>query len=221
MAARPAITAMKLRPLTRKQTVTPATPITSPATAGPTMRAALNIAELRATALATSSRPTISMTKACRVGMSTAFDEAEADREDEDVPDLDDAGPGQAGQDQREDHQNGLGPDDRRPLRQHVGDDAADEAEHEDRRELDRGDHTEPERIVGQQQHQPRLRDGLHPGADERDHLAEPEEPEVAMAERAAPAELAGSESVTSGSGLVVHRSIADVHGRTVVTEPS
>ena len=48
-------------------------PIASPAIAGPTIRAALKTAELSATALATSRRPTISTTNDRRVGMSTAF----------------------------------------------------------------------------------------------------------------------------------------------------
>ncbi len=42
-----------------------------PAAAGPRMRPALNMALLSPTALGTSSGPTISMTKDCRVGMST------------------------------------------------------------------------------------------------------------------------------------------------------
>ncbi len=41
--------------------------------AGPTTRAPLNIAELRATALPMSSRPTISTENAWRTGMSTEF----------------------------------------------------------------------------------------------------------------------------------------------------
>ena len=48
-------------------------PIVRPATAGPRTRAALNIAELRATALPMSSRPTISTANAWRVGMSTTL----------------------------------------------------------------------------------------------------------------------------------------------------
>ena len=51
----------------------PKKPIVRPAIAGPTIRAPLKIAELRATALATSSRPTISTVNAWRVGMSTAL----------------------------------------------------------------------------------------------------------------------------------------------------
>ena len=46
--------------------------IVTPAMAGPMMRPALKMVELMATALANSSRPTISTAKACRVGVSTA-----------------------------------------------------------------------------------------------------------------------------------------------------
>ena len=48
-------------------------PMVRPAAAGPSTRAALNIAELRATAVPTSSRPTISTENAWRVGMSTTL----------------------------------------------------------------------------------------------------------------------------------------------------
>ena len=47
--------------------------IISPATAGPITRAPLNVAELRATALTMSSRPTISTANDWRTGISTAF----------------------------------------------------------------------------------------------------------------------------------------------------
>ena len=67
------MTARKLRPFRKKASEMPNSSTVRPATAGPAMRAMLNIAEFRATALPTSSRPTISITKACRVGMSMAF----------------------------------------------------------------------------------------------------------------------------------------------------
>ena len=52
---------------------TPTRPMSTPATAGPTIRAALNAAEFSATAFATSPLPTMSMTNDCRAGWSTAF----------------------------------------------------------------------------------------------------------------------------------------------------
>ena len=66
--------ARKLRPLMRKQMPSPNAATVSPARAGPTSRAPLNMAELRAMALVRSSfRSTMSITKACRVGMSKAL----------------------------------------------------------------------------------------------------------------------------------------------------
>jgi hypothetical protein len=47
--------------------------MSSPATAGPTVRAAFTVTALRLTALRTRSRPTISMAKDCRAGLSKAL----------------------------------------------------------------------------------------------------------------------------------------------------
>src|SRR2546426_11424177 len=52
---------------------TPARAMSSPAAAGPAMRATLKAAELSATALATSVRPASSTTNACRTGKSTVL----------------------------------------------------------------------------------------------------------------------------------------------------
>ena len=67
------MTARKLAASTTKAIVTPTAPMTRPATAGPMIRAPLNIAELSATALPMSSRPTISTANAWRTGMSIEF----------------------------------------------------------------------------------------------------------------------------------------------------
>jgi hypothetical protein len=74
MSRRLAMTATKLRPLSAKQAAIPTMPIANPATAGPMIRAALKIDELRPTALPMSSRPTSSTTNDWRVGMSIAFE---------------------------------------------------------------------------------------------------------------------------------------------------
>src|SRR5438445_176652 len=71
MAARPPITGTNEMALNRNRGESPMTWINSPATAGPTRRAALNTALFRPTAFASSSVPTISITNACRVGRST------------------------------------------------------------------------------------------------------------------------------------------------------
>ncbi len=71
------IGAAKLSPLTRitqpvATTPEPSAAIDSPATAGPTMRATLKLAELRPTALVRSSGATISDTNDWRAGASNA-----------------------------------------------------------------------------------------------------------------------------------------------------
>ena len=57
----------------RKHGPTPSSAITAPAAAGPRMRAVWITTELSATALTTRSGPTISNTKLCRAGLSTAL----------------------------------------------------------------------------------------------------------------------------------------------------
>ena len=61
------------RPFTTKAGTTPSRAIRRPATAGPTMRAALNEAELSATAFTRSARPTSRITKDCRTGESSVL----------------------------------------------------------------------------------------------------------------------------------------------------
>ena len=187
MIRSPTITARKLNPLSRKHRPIPKIPMVSPATAGPMTRAALNIAELKATALATSSRPTISTTKDWRVGMSTALAQPSRKREHQDVPDLDEPVAISAARASASSICDDLGRDQGPALREVVGDHAAEQAEHQHRRESAHGHETERERIVGELEDEPALGDGLHPRADERDQLAEEEQPVVAVAERRAP----------------------------------
>jgi hypothetical protein len=58
--------------LSAKQAVTPTAAMVSPASAGPVRRAVFITIELSAMAFGTSSGPTISLMKACRVGLSSA-----------------------------------------------------------------------------------------------------------------------------------------------------
>jgi hypothetical protein len=67
------MTATKLTPLTRKHHPSPSAAIATPAIAGPSNAPPIASVELKATALARFSRPTISTTKDCRVGPSTAL----------------------------------------------------------------------------------------------------------------------------------------------------
>jgi hypothetical protein len=73
MASRPPMTARNDRPLKKKHQPSPTVASSSPPSAGPMMRAPLNIIELRAMALVRSSRPTISTVKAWRAGASKAL----------------------------------------------------------------------------------------------------------------------------------------------------
>ena len=66
-------TARKLAPFRKKAPETPIVATRIPATAGPITRAPWNVPELSAMALARSSLPTSSMTKACRAGVSIAW----------------------------------------------------------------------------------------------------------------------------------------------------
>ncbi len=99
------------------------------------------------------------------------------------VPDV--AAPDQQREHQRLDHHGGLGHEEDAPLAEAVAERAPDRREEQDGRELQRVHEPELERRPRQLQHQPRLADALHPGADEGDELPTPEEPEVAMPEGA------------------------------------
>ena len=167
----------------------PNAPIVRPATAGPTTRAALNIAELRATALPMSPRPTISTTKLWRTGMSIALAVPRQQRQDDDHPDLDDTGQREHGEDRGEHHHHGLHDEDRLALRQDVGEHAAEQAEDHHREELRGSDHAQPERVVGELEDEPGLGDLLHPRPDQRDELAAEEQLVVAVAEGAQPSD--------------------------------
>ena len=70
IASRPARTARKLALLTAKHQPEPTAAITTPASAGPRIRATLKRLELRAIAFGSSSRPTSCIVKFCRAGRS-------------------------------------------------------------------------------------------------------------------------------------------------------
>jgi hypothetical protein len=73
-----AIITANVAALSMKHGATPAAAIIRPASAGPTIRAQWTITLLRLTALTSRPDPTISMTNACRVGLSTAFTDPRA-----------------------------------------------------------------------------------------------------------------------------------------------
>ena len=66
------IVARKVSALSRKSHPVPIAVMARPATAGPTIRAVLNVVAFSATAFGSCALPTISTTKDCRTGVSTA-----------------------------------------------------------------------------------------------------------------------------------------------------
>ena len=89
---------------------------------------------------------------------------------------------------QRLEAQRRLGREDQPALGQPVGERARDDREEEHGRELEGADEPELEGRVGQLEHEPRLRDRLHPRPDQRDELPRPEDAEVTVVEGAEPA---------------------------------
>jgi hypothetical protein len=112
--------------------------------------------------------------------------------QDRHVPVLDVAELHEGGEAERLYEQHGLAGDDEPALRQAVGEGAGDERQQQHRRELQRADETETERRVGELEHEPGLGHRLHPGADERDELRNPEQTKVPVPERAQPSRQPG-----------------------------
>jgi hypothetical protein len=91
------------------------------------------------------------------------------------------AGEGEHGQHSRDAHRRALGHHHLAAVVEAVGDDAGDQPEHGERGEAAKREEADGDGGVGQFDHVPRERDVLHPGADERDHLAGEEEAVVAV----------------------------------------
>ena len=179
------MTARKLTPFKKKQVPIPSHAISNPAAAGPSIRALLNIIELSAIALARSSYPTISTTNDCRPGMSNdPMVPLNAARmitySTRTVPVQVSVARVNALSISKD-----LGDDYQAAPIDAVDDHAGEQADHQNRGELREGDDAEHQRGIRQLQNQPRLRGALHPGAGERNELAEEVEAIVAMAKRA------------------------------------
>ncbi len=101
------------------------------------------------------------------------------------VFDFDDAGPGQSREHERADHQQRLRADYQAAAIDVIDHHAGEQCDQHDRHEARKRDDAEHQRRIRKLQHQPRLRDHLHPGADQRDQLSDEEEPEIAMPQRA------------------------------------
>ena len=106
------------------------------------------------------------------------------ERQREDVPDLDHLQVHQQRERARRRHLNDLRHDERAAAIVTVGEDAADQREQDDRQLLQKRIEPEEERRARQRQHQPVLRDDLHPCADARGACPEPLHPEIAVGER-------------------------------------
>ena len=170
---------MKDRPLSRKAQPLPKAVISTPATAGPISRADWKLAELRLTALRSSSWPTISDDERLPGGVVEDGDQAEDEGDQVDVPDLHMAAEGEHGEGEAGQAHGGLGEQQQLALGEAVGDDAAVEPEEQHRQELQRGGDADRGGGAGEAEHQPVLGDALHPGAGVGHHLAGGEEPVV------------------------------------------
>ena len=102
----------------------------------------------------------------------------------EDVPVAGDAAPHQPCQDQGEDHEHHLGREEDPALGVAVDQRARHEGQDHDGQPLHGAHDPELERTPGKPQHEPGLPDVLHPGPDQGDALAAPEDPEVPVGHR-------------------------------------
>ena len=106
------------------------------------------------------------------------------ERQHQDVPDLDDLEIHEEGERARGRHLDVLRPNQCAPSIVSVGQHAADQGEEDDWQLLQEHVEPEEERGIGQRQHEPVLRDDLHPRADARRAGAEPLDAEVAVGKR-------------------------------------
>ena len=118
--------------------------------AGPMIRAVSMITLFRLTALTRRSGPTISITKLCRVGLSTQLTAPKRKTRDVDHPRLLDAEDGDEEEAGGRDRHQRLGDEEEVALREAVGEQAAVGAEEEHRQELQGGGEADREAGVGQ-----------------------------------------------------------------------
>ena len=151
----------------------PSAPIIRPARPGPRIRARLKAAELRPTALVTSSLVDhLGDERLAGRGVEGRAD-AEDERQQVDVPDLDDAGHGDQAEHQRGAGHHRLGDLEQPALGEAVGDHAGVRREQQHGQELEAGGDAERRAAAaGELEHQPVLGDALHPGAGVADDAA-------------------------------------------------
>ncbi len=174
------------RPLSRKQIVRPAAASVTLAISGPRMRDRLNWRELSATALGRSSRGHQGRQQRLVGRAAEGLGDAGAERQHQHRVDRHVRG---AAEHERGEHEGAgrlheLRADEQPapvvPIRDH----AADQRQQQDRQLADEGVEAEPERRSADRQDQPVLRDLLHPRPRRGQHVAAPEQPEVAGGER-------------------------------------
>ncbi len=101
-------------------------------------------------------------------------------------PELDGVGRGEDAERERDEAEGDLGNQKHPPLREAIGHQPAERGEQEHGKELQRDDETERRAAARQLEDQPSLGDGLHPGARQRDRLADHVEPVVPTAVKGA-----------------------------------
>ncbi len=145
----------------------PTSHIATPATAGPMMRAVLNVAADSDSALGSSTGSTSSETNAWRTGVSIALTVPISRGEDEDQRERHQVGRHEQAHRETEPEVDGVRGDEQTALVVPVGELAPVERQQQDRRELQAGHEAERGgRVVGELEHQPVLGDELHPDAD-------------------------------------------------------
>jgi len=105
------------------------------------------------------------------------------DGQDVQMPDLDLLGQGEGGQQTGQQHGGRLGLEQDAAAVEAVGHQASQRDDQEDGNLRGKADHPQLHRRAGQAVDQPGLRHGLHPGADQRDHLPRGEKAEVPVAQ--------------------------------------
>ena len=132
-----------------------------------------------------SSRPTISTTKDCRVGMSTALTTPSSPATTRTMGDRDLAGEGERAEDAGEHGRRRLREQQQAATVHPVRHRAAERREEEDRGLSHEPRHAQEQGRVGETVDEPGLRHHLQPRADERHELSPDVEPEVAVPQRA------------------------------------
>ena len=119
-------------------------------------------------------------------GSAEGLRESGDDRQREHVPDAHDVPVDERGQRERGGHLNALRREQQPPPVVAIGDDAADQREQQDGQLAEKRIEAQEERRrgAGDREHQPALRDLLHPGADGRGEGPEPHHAEVAVGQR-------------------------------------